>query len=446
MRRRPRGRRRGAPGRPDRGVRISSSPRRTCSSASWEPMSGTVPRALATVEIDRFALPGGDQGHDRALRRHGQSRTACETPRDIVGQEFEDEDPRVRRGRQARQVPFAPDPEMCHGRKTAAKPLTGYKLHAAAATEAPLLTSIYVSPGSEDDGQHAATLIDQEPEELRPERVIGDTVYGNIETRERSRTARSKCSPPSTRPRPRTGHSEGRLCDGRRGGDGPLPAGRDTRMHKPDPRGERVARFQRKACEPCPIRERCAPAGSGRSASATARSSPRRPEGATRSRRARAPLPRPAPNRTTARAYRPSLPRAQGSLPPGSKSDAAGRVNRGVGQSAPDRGGVARRGGLRGAVSGQRRRQGHHVGRPRPGGECATQLRLPHRSRSSSRRYGSGRTSHSARPSTQPHGGRRVLTYPMQSVSSLGARPRQLQEEGRFCSRTTRRARRGSPR
>ncbi len=32
-------------------------------------------------------------------------------------------------------------------------------------------------------------------------------------------------------------------------------------MPKLDPRGERLARFQRRACEPCPLRERCAPGG-----------------------------------------------------------------------------------------------------------------------------------------------------------------------------------------
>ena len=89
----------------------------------------------------------------------------------------------MRRGRRTRQVLSAHDPEMRHGRKTAAKPFTGYKLHAAAATEA-LLTSICVSPANEHDGQHAGTLIDAEPEERRLKQVIGDTAYGNIECRE----------------------------------------------------------------------------------------------------------------------------------------------------------------------------------------------------------------------------------------------------------------------
>ncbi len=39
------------------------------------------------------------------------------------------------------------------------------------------------------------------------------------------------------------------------------PGGETARMHRPDPKGEQLARFQPKACEPCPLRERCAPGG-----------------------------------------------------------------------------------------------------------------------------------------------------------------------------------------
>src|SRR5918996_944940 len=65
---------------------------------------------------------------------------AAQLVREIIGQEFEvadDEIPRLRGGRRVRQILSAHDPEMRHGRKTQARPFTGYKLHAAAATEAP---------------------------------------------------------------------------------------------------------------------------------------------------------------------------------------------------------------------------------------------------------------------------------------------------------------------
>jgi len=37
------------------------------------------------------------------------------------------------------------------------------------------LTSIALSPGNEHDGHHAGTLVDQQPEQRRPARVVGDT-------------------------------------------------------------------------------------------------------------------------------------------------------------------------------------------------------------------------------------------------------------------------------
>ena len=91
--------------------------------------------------------------------------------REIIGQEFEvkdDDVPRVRRGRGVRQIVSAHDPEMRHGRKTPAKQFTGYKLHAAADAELPILTAISLSPGNEHDGHHAGALIDQQREDSVP--------------------------------------------------------------------------------------------------------------------------------------------------------------------------------------------------------------------------------------------------------------------------------------
>ena len=211
---------------------------------------------------------------ERALRAvEGEEELAAEEAvaeaakllREIVGQEFEvsdDEVPRVRRGRRTRQVLSAHDPEMRHGRKTAAKPFTGYKLHAAAATEAPLLTSICVSPANEHDGQHAGTLIDAEPEERRPKRVIGDTAYGNIECREalEERSVEVLAQVASTSPKDGTLTKDAFAID-LDAGTVTCPRGETAQMQRLDPRGERLARFQRKASEPCPLRARCAPGG-----------------------------------------------------------------------------------------------------------------------------------------------------------------------------------------
>lgn len=73
---------------------------------------------------------------------------------------------------------------MRHGRQTPGRRLTGYKLHAAVAADVPIETAISVAPANEHDGRQSGGLVDQQPEQPRPERVIGDTAYGNSEARE----------------------------------------------------------------------------------------------------------------------------------------------------------------------------------------------------------------------------------------------------------------------
>jgi transposase len=146
---------------------------------------------------------------DEELAAEAEIAEAAKLLREIVGQEFEVEDdevPRRRRGRRKRQIVSAHDPEMRHGRQTAARPFTGYKIHAAAVAEAPILTSITLSPANEHDGHHAGGLFDQQPARRRPKRVIGDTAYGNVEAREElERRSISVLAPvPSTSPKDAT--------------------------------------------------------------------------------------------------------------------------------------------------------------------------------------------------------------------------------------------------
>jgi transposase len=141
---------------------------------------------LAEVARDAERALGAVEEDDE-LAADAAIAAAAKLLREIVGQEFELADgelPRPRGGRRGRRILSAEDPDMRHARSSAARPFTGYKLHAAADAEAPLLTAIALSPGNEHDGQHAGTLVDQQPQARRPARVIGDTAYGNIEPRE----------------------------------------------------------------------------------------------------------------------------------------------------------------------------------------------------------------------------------------------------------------------
>jgi Transposase DDE domain/Transposase domain (DUF772) len=215
-------------------------------------------RALRAVEADE-ALIGAEQVAE-----------AVKLLREIIGQEFEvtdDEVPRVRGGRRSRQILSAHDPEMRHGRKTPTRLFTGYKLHAAVAADAPIVTAISLSPGNEHDGQHAAALVDCQPEQRRPKRVLGDTGYGNIEAREALEERSISVLAPvhSTSPKDGTIAKDEFKID-LEADTVTCPAGNTAPIYKPragrpSASGERVARFARSHCEPCPLRARCAPGG-----------------------------------------------------------------------------------------------------------------------------------------------------------------------------------------
>src|SRR4051794_23726927 len=189
-----------------------------------------------------------------------------------IGQEFDTSDdadsPRPRRGRQVRQIISAHDPEMRHGRKTNARRFTGYKLHAATASQTPLLTAIAVTAGNEHDGHHAATLVDQQPEHPRPARVIGDTAYGNLEVREQleQRHTRVLARLHFTRAADATTFDKDQFAIDLATEQVTCPQGKTTQFFKPrasKPRadGTRIARFALADCQPCPLREQCSPKG-----------------------------------------------------------------------------------------------------------------------------------------------------------------------------------------
>jgi transposase len=103
--------------------------------------------------------------------------------RELVGQDFDidpDGVPRLHRGTRPGRVISTIDPEMRHGRKSSQTRFDGYKLSAAATNSSePLITAVHVAAAGETDGPQAKHLIDAQPAERRPARVLGDTAYGN---------------------------------------------------------------------------------------------------------------------------------------------------------------------------------------------------------------------------------------------------------------------------
>jgi hypothetical protein len=128
-------------------------------------------RALQAVEQAEGLL--GDEAVEAAHR----------LLRELIGQNFDIDDdgvPRLHRGTRSDRIISTVDTEMRHGRKSSQTRFDGYKLSAAATNTAkPLITTVDVAPAGETDGPQAKHLIDAQPENRRPERVLGDTAYGN---------------------------------------------------------------------------------------------------------------------------------------------------------------------------------------------------------------------------------------------------------------------------
>ena len=208
-------------------------------------------RALAAVEQAEGLLD------DEAVK------AADELLRELIGQDFEiDQDgiPRLHRGTRSGRVISTVDPEMRHGRKSSQTRFDGYKLSAAATNASePLIVAVHVAPAGETDGPQAKHLIDTQPPKLRPQRILGDTAYGNGPVR----AELAERDVEVLAPIPKASMPEGRLGkrDFRIDPDTSTvtcPAG-NTASISTAASGVRRAAFARSACRECPLKHRCCP-------------------------------------------------------------------------------------------------------------------------------------------------------------------------------------------
>lgn len=100
-------------------------------------------------------------------------------------EEGEDGKPQLKQGVSRDRVPSVTDPEMRHGRKSAARKWSGYKQHVMTDPETELVTAVAVSPASAGDGSLLPELLTQQEESgLAPSQVVGDQAYGGGALRE----------------------------------------------------------------------------------------------------------------------------------------------------------------------------------------------------------------------------------------------------------------------
>ena len=186
---------------------------------------------------------------------------AHELLRELIGQDFDiDEDgvPRLHRGTRADRIISTVDTEMRHGRKSQHQRFDGYKLSATATnTREPLITGVEVAPACEQDGPQAKPLIEALPEARRPKRVMGDAAYGTGPVRAELAELDVEVLAPVL---------EGSVKEGRLAkrdfhidldaGTVTCPAGQTAQVAT-EPSGQRRARFSKRVCDGCALRERC---------------------------------------------------------------------------------------------------------------------------------------------------------------------------------------------
>jgi hypothetical protein len=181
--------------------------------------------------------------------------------RELIGQDFDvDRDgiPRLHRGTRADRIISTVDPEMRHGRKSQHQRFDGYKLSVTATNTAePLLCAVDVAPASEQDGPQAKQLVDAQPQQRRPERIVGDAAYGTGPVRAELADRDVEVLAPV----PEAPVAQGRL--GKRdfvidtdAGTVTCPAGHLAPIGTA-PSGQRRAIFARALCGACPLRDRC---------------------------------------------------------------------------------------------------------------------------------------------------------------------------------------------
>jgi hypothetical protein len=182
---------------------------------------------------------------------------------ELLGQDFEVDDdgvPRLHRGTASGRIISTVDPEMRHGRKSSQTRFDGFKLSAAASNTAePLILAVHVAPASETDGPQAKRLIDSQPVEQRPERILGDTAYGNGPTRAELAERGVDVLAPVP---------EGTIVEGRFGkrdfqidlhaGTVTCPAGKTVAIST-SKKGVSTASFSRVSCRECPLKQQCCP-------------------------------------------------------------------------------------------------------------------------------------------------------------------------------------------
>jgi len=177
--------------------------------------------------------------------------------------------PDIRQGVARDRVVSVVDPDMRHGRKSHSKRVDGYKSHLITDHDTELVLAVTVTAANDPDGPQAAPLVEAaNAAGVGVREVLGDTAYGDGDTRQAVEAAGAKVTA-KTQPPATTGRFT--KNDFKIDPDIPsatCPAGHTTtttgvgRDHKARP--VTVLKFADEICAACPLRASCTTAAHGR--------------------------------------------------------------------------------------------------------------------------------------------------------------------------------------
>ncbi len=209
----------------------------------------------------------------RALRGYAKEAAPTQALRqaqrllaELLAQDIDEEPedgggPSIRRGTAKDRIVSTTDPEMRHGHKSHSKGFEGYKAAIVAETENGVILATDVRAGNVHDREGAAVLVAEAAARSgqEPKEVLGDTAYGDLETRESIEALGAEVvakAPPGTR-KGMFDRTDFRI-DSRRG-VARCPAGKRSTRRAAVPGDDPGWRylFSRKDCGPCPRRAQC---------------------------------------------------------------------------------------------------------------------------------------------------------------------------------------------
>jgi transposase len=178
--------------------------------------------------------------------------------------------PAIRHGVTSDRVCSVVDPEMRHGRKTSSQRIDGYKSHVLTDHDTELVLGVAVTPANHPDGPEAAGLVaGATAAGVSVREVLGDTAYGDGDTRVAVEQAGAKITAKTQPPSPTGRFTKNDFVIDPDGPSATCPA-KHTATHTTrsrDHKGRQVTVlwFGAGVCGVCPLRQRCTTNPDGRS-------------------------------------------------------------------------------------------------------------------------------------------------------------------------------------